>query len=200
MYSFNKYKYLRSVVMRNPLDLIRVLRIALTTAKYRYIKRCVGKGTVVGERTRIVNSANVHIGNGCLLQDEVYIRAGTEGKVTIGHRAAINSFARLFGHGSLHIGEDTQIGPGTLITTTEHDYGADLATHFKPVVIGKRVWIGANVTILAGVEVGDFAVIGAGSVVTRNIPPYAVAVGYPARVVNRYDPSPSGQESQPARA
>jgi serine acetyltransferase len=58
----------------------------------------------------------------------------------------------------------------------------------KPIVIGNDVFIGANVTILDGVTIGDGAVIGAGAVVSKDIPPYAVAVGCPIRVVRyRFD-------------
>jgi acetyltransferase-like isoleucine patch superfamily enzyme len=189
MYTLNKCTYLLDVIKTNPSELFRLFRTGLTTVKYRYIKRCVGKGTIVGTRTEIINSANVSIGKDCLLQDAIYIRAGTTGRVTIGDRAALNSFCRLFGHGSIEIGEDTQIGPGSLITTTDHDYQNELNTHFRPVVIGKGVWIGANVTILPGVEIGDFAVIGAGSVVMKTIPPHCIALGVPARVVRRLDVS-----------
>ena len=191
MYSLKKWSYLTRVMRSNPSELFRLLRIGLMTAKYRYLKPCIGKGTIVGTRTEIINSANVRIGNDCLLQDAIYIRAGTEGKIIIGDRAALNSFCRLFGHGSIEIGEDTQLGPGTLITTTGHDYQHDLGAHFTPVIIGKGVWIGANVTILPGVEIGDFAVIGAGSVVTKSVASRCVAVGAPARVIKRVDePSP----------
>jgi acetyltransferase-like isoleucine patch superfamily enzyme len=189
MYTLDKFAYFARVIKTNPSELFRLLRIGLTTVKFRYIKRCIGKGTVVGMRTEITNSANVRIGNDCLLQDGIYMRAGTEGRITIGDRAALNSFCRLFGHGTITIGEDTQIGPCSLVTTTEHNYHDDLAAHFKPVVIGKGVWIGANVTVLPGVEIGDFAVIGAGSVVMKNIPPRCVALGFPARVVKRLDGS-----------
>jgi acetyltransferase-like isoleucine patch superfamily enzyme len=189
VYTLDKFTYLVRVIRTNPSELWRLLRIGLTTAKYRYIQRCVGKGTIVGVRTEIINSANVRIGDACLLQDAIYIRAGTEGKITIGDRAALNSFCRFFGHGCIEIGEDTQIGPGSLITTTEHDYHHELITQFKQVVIGKGVWIGANVTILPGVEIGDFAVVGAGSVVMKSIPPRCVALGVPARVIKRLDES-----------
>ena len=199
MYTLDKITYLTRVLRTNPSELLRLLRIGLTTAKYRYVKRCVGKGTIVGTRTEIINSANVRIGHGCLLQDAIYIRAGTEGSITIGDRAAINSFCRLFGHGSIIIGEDTQLGPGTLVTTTGHDYQRELAAHFQRVVIGKGVWIGANVTILSGVEIGDFAVIGAGSVVTKDIPPRSVAVGVPARVIRQIDESAITQQVQGSR-
>jgi acetyltransferase-like isoleucine patch superfamily enzyme len=187
VYTLDKFTYLVRVIKTNPSELCRLLHIGLTTAKYRYIKRCVGKGTIVGVRTEIINSANVSIGDGCLLQDAIYIRAGTEGKIIIRDRAALNSFCRLFGHGCIEIGEDTQIGPCSLITTTEHDYHHDLATEFKRIVIGRGVWIGANVTILPGVEIGDFTVVGAGSVVMKSLPPRCVALGVPARVVKRLD-------------
>ncbi|HWP91067.1 MAG TPA: acyltransferase [Thermodesulfobacteriota bacterium] len=187
MYKLDKYKYFVQVVKSNPSELLRLVSIGLTTAKYRYLKRCVGKGTIVEPKTEIINSANVRIGNDCLLKEAIYIRAGTEGKVIIGDRAAINGFCRLFGHGSIEIGEDTQIGPCCLITTTDHDYRGHLETSFKPVVIGKGVWVGANVTILPGVEIGDYAVIGAGAVVTKSIPPRSIAVGVPAKVVKTID-------------
>jgi acetyltransferase-like isoleucine patch superfamily enzyme len=179
----NRSKYLSRILKTNPFELWRILMIALTTAKYRYLLRCIGKGTVVGVRTEIVNSNNVKIGKDCLLQDAVYLRAGTEGKITLGDRAAINSFARLFGHGSIEIGEDAQIGPGCLITTTDHNIYENLEASFRKVTIGKRAWIGANVTVLPGISIGDYAVVGAGSVVTRDVPAYSVVVGVPARVI-----------------
>lgn len=167
----------------DPLELVRLVRIALSTFKFRYVKRCAGPGSIFGTHTRIINAARVTIGRSCLFQDSIYIRAGVEGRVDIGDRAAINSFCQMYGHGGISIGEDTQIGPGTVITTTDHDYGEDLQERFKPVTIGRRVWIGANATILSGVTIGDGAVIGAGAVVIRDVAPHTVAVGVPARVV-----------------
>ena len=192
----HKASYLGRILSTNPLELLRLLQVGWTTAKYRWLLRCVGPGTVVGVGTVIVNSANVRIGRGCLLQDAVYIRAGTQGRVTIGDRAALNSFCRLFGHGTIEIGEDAQLGPGSLVTTTGHDYRKGLEASWKPVVIGRGAWIGANVTILPGVEIGDRAVIGAGSVVTRSIGPGSIAVGVPARVIRRIEDPP--QRSNPA--
>lgn len=181
-----KSAYFLQILKENPFEVLRMLNIALTTAKYRYLRGCIGKGTVVGTKTEIINSNNVQIGKDCLLQDGVYIRAGNQGKVVIGDRAAINSFARLFGHGGIEIGDDAQIGPGTLITTTDHDIHNRLQASFKPVVIGRRAWIAANVTILPGVSVGENSVIGAGSVVTHDIPSNCIAVGVPARVIKEF--------------
>ena len=183
MYSIDRYRYFLHVMRKNRLEVFRLAGVALATAKFRYVKRCVGKGSIVETRTRIINAGNVRIGKGVLLKEGTYIRAGTEGKIIIGDRSALNCYCRLFGHGLIEIGEDTQIGPGTIITTTDHDYQSNLETRFKGVVIGRGVWIGANVTILPGAEIGDFAVIGAGSVVSRKIPPRSLALGIPARVV-----------------
>lgn len=190
MHTPNKFAYLIQILKTNPSELLRLFSIGLTTAKFRYIKRCVGQGTTVEPETKIINSANVQIGNNCLLKEAIYIRAGTEGRVIIKDRVAINSFCRIYGHGSVEIGEDTQLGPGTLVTTTDHDYHDHLKTRFKPVVIGKAVWIGANVTILPGVEIGDYAVIGAGAVVNKSIPARSIAVGVPARVIKKIEQTP----------
>ena len=183
----NKFGYFLYVLRTNPSELLRLFRVGWNTFDCRYIKRCGGRGTVVGTGIQIINSANVKIGQDCLLQDSIYIRAGTQGRVTIGNRAALNSFCRLFGHGTIEIGDDAQIGPGTLITTTEHDYTERLQSSFKKVVIGKGVWIGANTTILPGVEIGDFVVIGAGAVVNKSIPAQSLAVGVPARVLRKIE-------------
>jgi acetyltransferase-like isoleucine patch superfamily enzyme len=176
---------------RDPLETFRLIRIAWCTFKFRHLRRCAGPGSVFGTHTRIVNAVNVTIGRGCLLQDSIYIRAGTKGRVSIGDGAAINSFCQLYGHGGITIGADAQLGPGTIVTTTDHDYGGNLEERFKPVMIGRRAWIGANVTVIGGVTIGDGAVIGAGAVVIRDIPAYTLAVGVPARVIrNLRDETP----------
>lgn len=179
-----KTAYISKVLKQNPLELFRVLHVAWTTFKYRYLFRCVGPGTIVGRWVAIVNTGNVKIGAHCLFQDGVYMRAGNQGWITIADRAALNSYSKLFAHGGIEIGEEAQIGPGSLITTTDHDYyDENLETIFKTVRIGRRVWLGANVTVLPGVTIGEYAVIGAGAVVNKDIPPYAVAVGVPAKVI-----------------
>ncbi len=183
MHTPNKKAYFIHILKTNPSELLRLFKIGFTTARFRYLHRCVGKGTTVEPGTKIINSANVRIGEDCLLKEGIYIRAGHEGQITIGNRAAINAFCKIFGHGSVEIGEDTQLGPGALVTTTDHNYDNALEVRFKPVVIGKAVWIGANVTVLPGVTIGDHSVIGAGAVVTKDIPPYSVAVGIPAKVI-----------------
>lgn len=97
------------------------------------------------------------------------------------------------------IGKYGAIAPNLTILVSNHDtrmanvqiefqrrYGfGHLVSEKNGVIIGHNVWIGESVTILGGVEIGDGAVIGARSVVTRNVPAFAVAVGVPARVIRK---------------
>ena len=181
-------QYVLKTLVRNPFELLRLARVAWTTFKYRYIHRCAGANTVIGEATVMINKMNIRIGSACLIQDRVYLRAGVDGSIEVGDGAALNSFVQIYVHGSVKIGASTQIGPGTIITTSGHDYRAtDLARDNAPIILGDRVWIGANCTILPGVTIGDKAVIGAGAVVAEDIPASCVAVGVPARVVRNFD-------------
>ena len=184
--------YLLTVLKKNPGEIFEIMGSMWTTFKYRFIQPCIGKNTIVRRKTVIINYANVKIGNNCVLQDYVYIRAGAHGKVTFEDGCMINSFSRFFGHGGIEVGENCQFGPGVTVTTTGHDYKENnLREIFKKVTIGERVWIGANVTILPGVTIGDYTVVGAGSVVTRDLPPNAVAVGSPAQAIKHFPVSQS---------
>lgn len=84
------------------------------------------------------------------------------------------------------IGSNTFIGPNTQIYLPMHPLDAETrnsgAEYAKPVVIGRECWLGGNVTILPGVIIGDNCVIGAGAVVTKNIPPNSLAFGNPAKI------------------
>jgi len=188
--AINKLEYLVTVLKTDPLEIVDIAASVMTTIKYRYLRRCVGKNSIIRRNTRITNCRNVSIGNNCILQDNVYIRAGAKGKVVFGKGCMVNSFTRFFGHGGIIIGDESQFGPGVTITTTEHDYTkSELPEIFKQVTIGKRVWMGSNVTILPGITIGDNSVIGAGSVVTKDIPPNSVAVGVPAKVIKEITPN-----------
>ncbi|QEW04297.1 sugar O-acetyltransferase [Microbacterium lushaniae] len=105
--------------------------------------------------------------------------------ISLGKRIFINSGCRFQDQGGIAIGDDCLIGHNAVIATLQHDIHparrGDLIP--SPVVIGRNVWLGANVTVLPGVTIGDDAVIGAGSVVTKDIPAASIAVGSPARVV-----------------
>ena len=184
--AIDKFDYIAGVLKTNPGEVFDIIASAFTTFKFRFLKRCIAKGTIIRKKTEIINYANVKIGKNCIFQDFIYLRAGIRGKIVFENDCMVNSFCKFFGHGGIEIGARSQLGPGVTITTTVHDYATDdLSEVFKKVTIGKKVWIGANVTILPGVSVGDNTVIGAGSVVTKDIPPDSIAVGVPAKVIRR---------------
>lgn len=91
----------------------------------------------------------------------------------------------VFGRGGITLGEHVLVGPKVNIITINHDSDPEnrSATYGRPVVIEDKVWIGINATILPGVRVGYGAIIGANSVVTKDVPPMTVVAGNPARII-----------------
>ena len=107
--------------------------------------------------------------------------------IRVGRNCFINYNCVFLDCAPIEIGDDLQMGPAVQLYTATHPLdraqrlaGWELA---KPIRVGNAVWIGGGAIVLPGVTIGDGAVIGAGSVVTRDIPANAVAVGNPARIV-----------------
>lgn len=104
--------------------------------------------------------------------------------VSIGSNSSICDFVHIWGLGGVTIGNDVMIASHCVVTSQTHSAGAVLfrESHFAaPVVIHNNVWIGSGAIILPGVEIGEGAIVGAGSVVTKDVPARAVVVGVPAR-------------------
>jgi acetyltransferase-like isoleucine patch superfamily enzyme len=114
--------------------------------------------------------------------------------LTLGKDVFINIGCRFQDTGGISIGDGTLIGHGSTLTTLDHaidpDRRADMIP--APVVIGRKVWLGAAVTVVPGVSIGDGAVVGAGAVVTKNVPANAIVAGVPARLIRMtgFDASP----------
>jgi acetyltransferase-like isoleucine patch superfamily enzyme len=105
--------------------------------------------------------------------------------LSIGERSVINFGSLLDGRRyPIVIGEDVSIGPEAAILTLGHDPRSSVfADCGGPVTIADRVWIGYRALVLPGVCIGEGAVVGAGSVVTRDVPPFTIVAGNPARVI-----------------
>lgn len=109
--------------------------------------------------------------------------------IEIGSGSYLNVNCFLQDSANISIGRNVLVGPGVQICTASHPLksserivdGFSYVTSAKPVKIGDRVWIGANVSVLGGVTIGDDVVIGSGSVVTRDIPSGVVAYGVPCK-------------------
>ena len=105
----------------------------------------------------------------------------------IGRNVLINSNLLAMARGGIAIEDDVMIAANVQLISNNHDPYDLWVLPCKPVLIKESAWIGAGATILPGVCVGRHAVVGAGSVVTKDVPDYAVAVGNPARVIKMLD-------------
>ena len=127
------------------------------------------------------------------LGDHSYIAAHAyvTDQVRLGQHCTINPFAVV--RGNVQLGDGVRVGAHASVLGFNHSFDIDRPVYQQPltakgIMIGDDVWIGSSVIILDGVTIGDHCVIGAGAVVTRDVPPYSVAAGNPARVIrNRLD-------------
>ena len=128
-------------------------------------------------------------------QDDVDIEPGFQcdngRNIHVGARFVANYGVRILDVAEVFIGDYVMIGPGTLISTVGHPLSParrrNKAAYAHPVRIGNDVWIGGNASIMPGVTIGDNVVIGAGAVVTHDIPSNSLALGVPARVVRELE-------------
>lgn len=168
-----------------------------------------GRGSIVGfPWDTIMNESSIHIGADTMVAGRVVLSAGWgpdhaglhDRVVVIGDRCLIGRGSSIVGHRSIEIGDDVWTGHYVHITDMNHGY-EDSDTPIsrqnqpeQPVRIGDGSWLGHNCVVLPGVTIGRHVVVGAGSVVTTDLPDFSVAVGSPARVVRRFDPDLGWQQ------
>jgi acetyltransferase-like isoleucine patch superfamily enzyme/dTDP-4-dehydrorhamnose 3,5-epimerase-like enzyme len=153
----------------------------------------------IGENTRIWAFAHVLpravIGSDCNICDGVFI----ENDVCLGDRVTVKCGVQLWD--GLVVEDDVFIGPNATFTNDRFPRSKVYPAKFLRTTIRKGASIGANATILPGVEIGSGAMVGAGAVITRSVPPNAIAVGNPAQISGYVGTRPSGAEPgrMPAR-
>ncbi len=105
--------------------------------------------------------------------------------LALGKDVFINLGCRFQDTGGITIGEGTLIGHGSTLTTLNHSVDPDRRADMTPapIVIGRKVWLGAAVTVVPGVTIGDGAIVGAGAVVTHDVPANAIVAGVPAKII-----------------
>jgi len=151
-----------------------------------------GKGASIRRRTRmdVVPWNKFELGKKSTIEDFSTINNGV-GSVIIGDQTRIGLSNTIIG--PVTIGNDIRLAQNITLSGLNHNYqGITTPIHKQgvstsPIVIEDESWIGANVVILAGVTIGKHCVIAAGSIVTKDIPAYSVAVGNPARVLKKYN-------------
>ncbi len=161
-----------------------------------------GQGTVIVFPANVVNPQAIHLGCDTVIAEGVTLSAGwsldqpnlAKRIVTIGDRCLIGRGSTITGHREVTFGDDVWTGHYVTITDMNHGY-EDLDYPISrqwqaeaPVTIGDRSWLGHGVAVLPGVHIGRHVVVGAGSVVTHDLPDHCVAVGVPAQVIRRHVP------------
>lgn len=156
-------------------------------AKYEGLH--LGKWVDIRSPDRLKLGRNVTIETGVILHCGGFDWCGYAGGITMGNNCYIGPNSVLFGAGGIEVGDYFSVGPGVVIAAqqvTQYDTPVvENLPKFASIRIGNNVSIATQATILQGVQIGDYSVIGAGSVVTRDVPPHSLAVGLPARVVRQ---------------
>lgn len=179
-------RFCERLTLRNMAGLVRYALLRLRYRNFRVGLFFVDRGADI----RIGPRAQIQLGNRVRMMRD--FTGSWHGQVTIGDDAFFNRGCHIAVHKALRIGNNCIFGEMVSIHDENHvvergDRVFSERGHVSaPITIGNNVWVGAKATILPGVVIGDNAVIGAGAVVTRDVPAYAVAVGIPARVIREY--------------
>ena len=140
----------------------------------------------VEERAAMLSQLFAEVGEGCYVESPFYANWGGH-HVHLGKGVYANYGVTFVDDTHIYVGDYTMIGPNVTLVTAAHPIAPELRQkglqYNLPVRIGRNCWLGAGVVVLPGVSIGDNTVIGAGSVVTRDIPANVVAVGSPCRVL-----------------
>lgn len=145
----------------------------------------IDKNVVLGENVRIFNEDLVNI-FGCIIGDNAFVGPFVEitRNTIIGKNSTIESHSFLCD--SVTLEDDVFIGHGAMFTNDLYPR-VNTQVEYFPTLVKKGAAIGTNATIIAGVTIGTYSIIGAGAVVTKDIPDYSIAVGNPAKVIKRFN-------------
>lgn len=181
---------------------IYMAKIRFYTEKYKRCFKSFGKNSIIGKPSLLQGTNAISIGDGCSIKEDVSIRCYNNleksSQIIIGNGVGISAFSNITCTNKIVIGDGVRIGRMVLITDNSHGNNDTIAelnipvlerqvVSKGPVVIGKNVWIGERACILPNVTVGDGAIIAANAVVTKDVPPYSVVGGCPAKVLKIID-------------
>ncbi len=144
----------------------------------------VDEGAQIGNKTKIWHFCHVmpgaKIGSNCNLGQNTFV----DNNVVIGNGVKVQNNVSLYN--SVTVEDDVFIGPSVNFTNVTNPRAFIERKHeFKKTLIRKGASIGANATIMCGIEIGEYSMVGAGAVITKNVPPYMLVLGNPGRVISR---------------
>ncbi len=151
---------------------------------------------IQGDVLKALREGRLEVGEGTLLEPQVWLTAPGEARIRIGAGTFLNIGVMVAAHELVEIGDHCMFANGCFVTDAAHRFDdPDRPVPWQgftskgPTRIGDNVWCGANVVVTSGVTIGERCVIGANSVVTRDVPPYSIAAGSPATVVRQVEDS-----------
>jgi acetyltransferase-like isoleucine patch superfamily enzyme len=157
---------------------------------YQYKFKSIGKKCSLGSKITItVLDNNIQLSNNVAIRNNVII--GGRGELTIGRNTVINEQSIIACYEKVEIGEDVMFAPRCYVLDIDHAYSnkeipiSKQGYKTSPVKIGDGVWLGTQVVVTRGVVIGEGAIVAANSVVTKDIPPYTIAAGIPAKVIKK---------------
>jgi len=139
----------------------------------------IGEGTNIWINAQI--RENAQIGTNCIISKDVYVGNG----VIIGNRCKIQNSVSIYDGVTLE--DEVFVGPCVSFTNDRIPRAFNENWVTIPTIVRKGASLGANCTIVCGIEIGEYAMVGAGAVVTKSVPPYSLVLGNPARVVGKID-------------
>lgn len=142
-------------------------------------KALIGEGTKVWINVQI--RENARIGTGCILSKDVYV----DHAVRIGDRCKIQNSVSIYN--GVCIGDDVFVGPNVSFTNDRVPRAFNTDWRITETKVETGASLGANATIVCGITIGEYAMVAAGSVVTKDVPPYTLVMGNPAKPVGRID-------------
>ena len=149
----------------------RAVRNSVRTRYYRLLFKKLGKGSMIYGKILVYAPHQIIVGKHTTINPGVMLNA-TEAFITIGDYVRISPYA-LIGTGGLRVEQDYK--------HRKHKGG--------PVTIHNGAWVGTNALVLPGVTLGEGCVVGAGAVVTKDVPPFTIVAGVPAKPLRKYKPS-----------
>jgi acetyltransferase-like isoleucine patch superfamily enzyme len=158
-------------------------------------RRAFCRWPVHGNVLEMLDEGRLELGEHVLLEPGVWLTAQAPGRIAIGAGSFLNLGVQVAALDRVEIGAHCMFANGCFVTDSDHRFD-DLSkpvtwqgfTSKGPTRVGDNTWCGANVVITSGVTVGERCVIGANAVVTRDLPPFSIAAGAPARVIRRFGP------------
>lgn len=174
------------------------LRRTLCTAMWRSRLASCGPGVSIDPPAWIVGAGSICLGSGVRVWRFARLEAigpcDGKARIIIGDGSVIQPFVHIGAAESVQIGEGCLFASQVYISDHDHDWSdpmrpvvSNRSIVVAPVKIGAFVWLGERVVVLKGVSIGERSIIGAGSVVTRDVPAFCIAAGAPARVIRKWN-------------